>query len=762
MNPSREDLIRRIAEKTARLTSLERQRQEAREEIEALRDQLEELESSIAADAVDDIGAAAPPTSAEKVRLFRSLFRGRADVFPTRFVSKKTGKPGYAPACANKFVRGVCDLPRIKCGECPNQAFHAVDDRAVLNHLKGRHVMGVYPLLGDDTCWFLAADFDKASWQDDVAALVGTCRGSGLPVSVERSRSGNGAHAWFFFAEPVAANVARRMGCYLITETMSRRHELGMDSYDRLFPNQDTMPRGGFGNLIALPLQHDARQDGNTLFLDDGFKPHADQWAYLASITPMRPAAVEAIAQEGTRRGQVIGVRVADTDDEDSDTPWMKAPSGRTRRLAISGELPRDVRGTISQRFFLEKGELPSALLNAIKRIAAFQNPEFYKKQRMRLSTAMTPRVITCAEDLAKHVALPRGCQAEVEELLRENGVTLTIEDARYAGQALQAEFRGELTTIQEQAARALLQHDIGVFVAPPGVGKTVLGTYMTAARGRNTLVLVHRGPILDQWVTHLSMFLGVDERAIGRIGGGKRRVTGSIDVAMIQSLVREGRVDDLVASYGHVIVDECHHVPAVSFERVMSEVKARHVLGLTATPHRRDGHHPILEMQLGPIRFQVDPRSHAARRPFNHRLVVRETQFQMRDPTVDRGIQDVYRALTIDEARNRLILDDVIAELHEGRSPIVLTERRDHLEFLATRLQGFVRHLLVLRGGMTSKERSWVVASLAAVPADEERLVLATGRYIGEGFDDARLDTLFLAMPVSWKGTLALPLPHK
>ncbi len=756
MNPSREDLIRRIAEKEVRLTSLERQRQEAREEIQALRDQLKELAPSIAADAAHDIGTGTPPTSAEKVRLFRSLFRGRADVFPTRFVSKKTGKAGYAPACANKFVRGVCDLPRIKCGECSNQAFQAVDDQAVLNHLKGHHVMGVYPLLGDETCWFLAADFDKASWQDDVAALIGTCRETGVPVSVERSRSGNGAHAWFFFAEPVTANVARRMGCYLITETMSRRHELTMDSYDRLFPNQDTMPRGGFGNLIALPLQHDARQNGNTVFLDDGFSPHADQWAYLASITPMRPDLVERIAQEGTRRGQVIGVRVAESGDDESDTPWMKAPSGITGRLAIAGQLPREARAVISQRLFVEKGELPSALLNAIKRIAAFQNPEFYKKQRMRLSTAMTPRVITCAEDLAKHVALPRGCQAEIEELLREHGVTLTIEDARYGGQELRAEFRGDLTTIQDQAAQTLLQHDIGVFVAPPGVGKTVLGTYMTAARGRNTLVLVHRGPILDQWVTHLSMFLGVDEKTIGRVGGGKRRVTGSIDVAMIQSLVREGRVDDVVASYGHVIVDECHHVPAVSFERVMSEVKARYVLGLTATPHRRDGHHPILEMHLGPIRFQVDPRSHAARRPFNHRLVVRETQFQMQDPTVDRGIQDVYRALAVDDARNRLILDDVIAAVHEGRSPIVLTERRDHLEFLAARLQGFVRHLLVLRGGMTSKERSQIAASLAAVPDDEERLVLATGRYIGEGFDDARLDTLFLAMPVSWKGTLA------
>ncbi len=756
MVPSRDDLIRRIAQQEARLASLDRDRQDARNEIEVLRKQLDGLESVPDAGTAQPLTAPVPRTPEEKIRLFRSLFRGRTDVFPTRFVSRKTGKPGYAPVCANKFVRGVCDLPRVKCGDCPNQAFHAVDDRAVLGHLTGHHVMGVYPMLEDETCWFLAADFDKTSWRDDIAALSETCRQMRVPVCVERSRSGNGAHAWFFFTDRVTASAARKMGCYLITETMSRHHALAMDSYDRLFPNQDTMPRGGFGNLIALPLQHEARKAGNTLFLDDGFEPYADQWAYLAAVSLMQPPEIEAIAQEAAQRGRIIDVRVADPGDEDGETPWSRAPSGRPRRVTIPGPLPREAHGTISQRLFLEKGALPSALLNAVKRLAAFQNPEFYKKQRMRLSTAMTPRVISCAEDVGEYVAVPRGCQPDVEELLREHGITLTIEDARQVGVRLQAQFHGQLAPLQTQAARALSEHDIGVFVAPPGLGNTVLGTHLVAVRGRNALVLVHRAPILDQWIAQLSMFLGIEEKAIGRIGGGKLKVTGSIDVAMIQSLVREGRVDDLVASYGHVIVDECHHVPAVSFERVMSEVKARYVLGLTATPLRRDGHHPILEMQLGPVRFQVDPRSQLAVRPFEHRLVVRETGFQLREPAVDLGIQTLYRALAGDDARNRLILDDVILALHEGRTPIVLTERRDHLDFLAERLRRFARHLVVLHGGMTAKERSEVTAHLAAIPDHDERLVLATGRYIGEGFDDARLDTLFLAMPVAWKGTLA------
>jgi hypothetical protein len=689
-----------------------------------------------------------------KVRLFRTLFRGRDEIFPTRFLNRKTGKAGYAPACASKFVRGVCDLPRIKCSECPNQAFTPVDDRVVLDHLRGRHVMGVYPLLEDETCWFLAIDFDKSSWQEDVGAFVETCRAIDVPVAVERSRSGNGAHVWFFFEVPVTASLARKMGCYLLTETMSQRHQLSMGSYDRLFPNQDTMPRGGFGNLIALPLQHEPRQQGNTVFVDTSFQPYDDQWSYLASRSRISPSFMEDLAAEATQRGLVIGVRLADLADDEESTPWRRRPSGHSRQVPIPGPLPREVRAVLAQRLFVEKAGLSPPHLNKIKRLAAFQNPEFYKKQSLRLSTAMTPRVIACAEELAQHIALPRGCLGDLEELFQVHGVELQIEDQRQEGEALQVEFKGELTTVQQAAAEALLQHDIGSFIAPPGVGKTVLGTYLVAKRARSTLVLVHRQPLLDQWVAQLSMFLGLDEKEIGQIGGGKRKPNGRLDVAMIQSLVRQDRVEDLIETYGHVIVDECHHVPAVSFERVLSEVKARYVVGLTATPYRRDGHHPILEMQLGPVRFAVDPKGQAARRPFDHRLIVRETSFRL-EGGADSGIQGIYAALAADEARNRLILDDVLHALEEGRSPVLLTERRDHLGYFAEQLRGFVRHLVVLQGGMAAKERRELGARLAAVPDEEERLVLATGRYIGEGFDDRRLDTLMLAMPVSWKGTL-------
>jgi superfamily II DNA or RNA helicase len=758
--PLKDELIGEIEKAETLLSRLETEQGQARTRLAVLREELASQGRAEPGIRVHPPATPAPPVPRnpqEKVRLFRQLFRGRGDMFPTRFVSRKTGKPGYAPACTNKFVRGVCELPKVKCGECPNQAFVPVDDAMVLAHLQGRHVMGVYPLLEDETCWFLAVDFDKSTWTDDVLAFAATCRQAGLPAAVERSRSGNGAHVWFFFKEPIPAVIARRMGCYLITETMTRHHELSMDSYDRLFPSQDTMPRGGFGNLIALPLQRGPREQGNSVFLDEQLQALAgeQQWAYLAAVTRIDRKTVERIAGEAVRQGSVIGVRTAETADEEDAEPWARPPSGGPRVVRIAEPLPNRMRSILSQRLFVEKAGVPSPLLNQIKRLAAFQNPEFYKKQSMRISTALTPRVISCAEDLTQHVSLPRGCRPELEALLREHGLALEVEDKRESGEALWVSFHGELTRVQRQAVRALLRHDIGVFVAPPGVGKTVVGTHLVAERGCSTLILVHRRPLLDQWRAQLSLFLGLESKAIGQIGGGKRSANGRLDVAMIQSLVRAGKVADLVAGYGQVIVDECHHVPAVSFERVLSEVKARYVVGLTATPQRRDGQHPIAEMQLGPARFAVDAKSEAARRPFEHRLIVRETAFRAPADARAASIQELYAALAVDKRRNELILNDVIASLEEGRSPILLTERRDHLEYFAERLQKFARHLVVLHGSMTARKRNAAKEELAAIPADQERLVLATGRYVGEGFDDARLDTLFLALPISWKGTL-------
>ncbi len=422
IRPAQPEALRQaIAQAETHLERLDEEQARARKRLAVLQSELASLgtEPLIAAPVPFAVGTPAPRTPADKVVLFRSLFRGREDVFPTRFVSKKTGKQGYAPACRNKFIKGVCELPKIKCGDCPNQAFLPVDDAAVVAHLTGAHVMGVYPLLENETCWFLAVDFDQSTWLDDVHAFVETCRRMALPAAVERSRSGNGAHVWFFFSRPVAASTARKMGCHLITETMTRRHQLSMESYDRLFPSQDTMPRGGFGNLIALPLQRGPRQQGNSVFLDGELKPYPDdqQWAYLASVQRIDPGTVELIAREATAQGSVIGARNAEAVDEEDGKPWTRLPSGKKKLVAIAEPLPSKVRAILAQKLFVEKAGLPPPLLNQIKRLAAFKNPEFYKKQSMRLSTALTPRVIAIAEDLPQHIGFPRGCQPELDAL---------------------------------------------------------------------------------------------------------------------------------------------------------------------------------------------------------------------------------------------------------------------------------------------------------------------------------------------------------
>jgi superfamily II DNA or RNA helicase len=527
-----------------------------------------------------------------------------------------------------------------------------------------------------------------------------------------------------------------------------------MRSYDRLFPNQDTLPKGGCGNLIAMPLQWHARKKGNTVFLDDALLPYADQWGFLASIRRLDPLLVHRIADDAQRRAEVIGARGDEPYDDYQEKPWQRPPSGGPPPLVVLTRLPNTVSAIIAQRFYVEKAGLPSPVISRLKRLAAFQNPEFYKKQAMRLSTALTPRVISCFDDMDQYIALPRGCQEEATALLESLGVAVELTDERTMGVEATLGFRGELSAEQERAARTMLESEAGVLVAPPGAGKTVVGAYLIAARARSTLMLVHRRPLLDQWVSQLSRFLGVATEDVGRIAGGVWRPNGVLDVAMLQSVIRKGRVDDSVASYGHVVVDECHHVAAFSFERVLAEVKAKYFLGLTVTPERRDGHQPIIRMQIGPTRARLGSSRGGGEHDLRRTVLVRESRTVLAGGQ-ELGIQQIYAALAQDENRNQLILDDVLQALRAGRSPIVLTERRDHLELLATGLRAATENVMVLQGGMRVKARRAVLERLASIPVNEPRVLLATGRYVGEGFDDARLDTLFLTLPISWRGTL-------
>ncbi len=409
----------------------------------------------------------------------------------------KQGSPATHPHAPTSGVRGICEKPRVKCAECPNRRFLPVTDEVIRCHLSGRDdvgqpfVAGVYPMLLDETCFFLAVDFDKTGWREDATAFLDTCRRLSLPATLERSRSGRGGHVWLFFDQAVPAALARKLGSHILTETMEQHPEAGLDSYDRFFPNQDTMPRGGFGDLIALPLQKQSRERGNSVFVDEQLAPYSDQWAFLSSVRKIDRAQIESIVLDAERRGRVIGVRVPP--DEDEEQPWTTSPGRRRKEPAIAGEVPDSLELVLGNEIYIAKENLVPALRNRLIRLAAFQNPEFFRAQAMRLPTYGKPRVIGCAEEHPHHLGLPRGCLDDVRRLLSDLGIRPVIRDERYSGQPLQVTFQGELRPEQKVAAAAMLAHETGVLSATTAFGKTVIAAWLIAQRGVNTLVLVHR-----------------------------------------------------------------------------------------------------------------------------------------------------------------------------------------------------------------------------------------------------------------------------
>ncbi len=688
----------------------------------------------------------------EKITLFRSLFRGRDDIYAQRWEGKN-GKVGYSPACINHWIKCRCTTPKIQCRICNKRELLPLTNQVIYDHLVGKIMAGVYPLLTDESCKFLAVDFDKASWHEDTSAFLKVCAGMNIPAALERSQSGNGAHIWIFFETSIPASLARKLGCGLLTLTMQQRHQLSLESYDRLFPNQDTMPKGGFGNLIAFPLQGKRREQKNSVFIDEHLNPHPDQWEFLSCLRKMTYQDVDVLVAQLTKNNQIIDIH-ADNDNENNTAPWEKRSSDASEKLIIREPLPATIQITMANLIYIPKAELPSIMLNRLKKLAAFQNPEFYRTQALRLSTYNKPRVIGCGEDFPDHIGLPRGCMPDAIECLNEYQIQAEVINKTFAGNPISVTFTGELRKDQLLATKKLTQHNIGVLAATTAFGKTVVGTWMIAKRKVNTLILVHRQELLKQWQEKISLFLDIPINEIGTIGSGKRNPQGVIDVAMLQSIIRNDEVDDIVCNYGQVIIDECHHISAFSFEKVMKQVKAHYVLGLTATPFRKDGHHPIIFMQCGPVRHRVQPKDFLNDQ-CKYIVQTKQTNFMIHISDNKRPLNDIYAALITNESRNQQIIDDVLSVIKEGRSPLILTERTEHVDLLAEQFKHCVKNLIVLKGTLSKRERTNAMEELDATPESQQLLIIATGRYIGEGFDDPRLDTLFLTMPISWHGTL-------
>lgn len=699
----------------------------------------------------------------EKVHLFMSLFKGREDVYAKRWQTKE-GKSGYSPLCLNEWKSGVCGKPRIKCSQCENKDYGVLDEKVIEEHLRGNTIIGVYPMLPDETCCFLAIDFDGEGWQKDVFIVRDVCKEFNIPLAVERSRSGNGAHIWFFFQKPISAVLARKFGSSLLTYSMSKRHEITFKSYDRFFPNQDTMPKGGLGNLIAFPLQKSVRELGNSVFINEHLEAYVDQWAFLSGMKKLSENEVEGLARILWRGNELGPLKI---DEEERAKPWEHYSIKLTQN-----DFPPKVGVVEADMLYIAKKGISQKALNALKRLAAFKNPEFYKAQAMRMPTYSKPRVISCSDETEEYLCLPRGCEEEVEGLLHNVQVDINWADKTNHGSDINVEFKGELREEQQLAVDLLLKYNHGVLAATTAFGKTVIGAKLIAERKVSTLILVHRQQLLTQWQDRLAEFLEIHDELpefepkrgrkkkrniIGQIVAGKDNMGGIIDVAVMQSLNNGGDIKECVRNYGMVIIDECHHVPAFSFEQILKKVDARYIYGLTATPVRQDGHHPIIFMYCGPERFRVDAKKHAKERPFDHYVIPRFTSFKevLETDSKMASIQELYSDMVDSAFRNQLIIDDVIKCHENGRNCLVLTERTAHVELLAQKLNERIPDVITLTGSMGTKKTKEMQARISEVPTDKPLTLVATGKYIGEGFDEPRLDTLFLATPISWKGTL-------
>lgn len=746
----------------------------------------------------EDQGSRILPVKLTKqhVQYFYHLFKGRNDVYSKRSgkANKKTGKHGYYTQCWNFWKDGIClkkDNPQFHCGECQNRQYKELTGQVLYEHLLGikedaSDVVGLYPMFPDETINFLVFDFDchddlnggddganiDLEWVAEVNAFRKICENNEVPILVERSRSGKGAHIWIFFEKPILASIARRFGTALLTQGAESVNMRSFKYYDRMLPAQDHISlntktgKPGLGNLVALPLQGQALKLGNSAFIDENWNAYPNQWECLKEVKKLSSETVEERIKEWSAEG-ILGVLSndfeADTEGANDTKPWKKGNQALHKE-----DVSTIVEIVIADKVYISTESMKPRMQNGLRRIAAFSNPDFHKKAAMGLSTKGIPRIVFCGYDDAGYICIPRALLDSVIDRFKEVNISFTLIDKRCTGTPLDVSFNGTLYEEQMRGAKAILEHDNGILAATTSFGKTVVGAYMIAQRKTNTLILVHNTEIQKNWIEDLNKFLNINaelpeyqtktgrvnkrKSIIGKLYTGHNSMTGIIDVAIFSSLGRGAEIDPIIEQYGMVIMDECHHGAAQTVEDVIGSAKAKYVYGLTATPKREDGLEKKVFMQFGPIRFRYTAKERAEKQGIDHFVYPRFTRLVS---TSDIKVTEANRAVIECESRNEQIIADVENCIQNGRTPLVLTKYKEHAEILYQRLQGKADHIYLLQGGGSRKAKDEMRLQMRAVPDAESIVLVAIDKYIGEGFNFPRLDTMMLTMPAASEGNI-------
>ena len=718
---------------------------------------------------------------------FFSMFWGRQDVYAKRSVNKETGKAAYYPQC-NNFWTNVCHKKikdGINCKDCKNRSYKAITKKDILNHLQGNaynasDVIGVYPLLSNGTCRFMVFDFDNHdkdaeekdfanaddTWVEEVESMREICVLNGIEPLVERSRSGRGAHVWIFFDKPIAASFVRKFGFALLDKGAEQINLKSFKYYDRMLPAQDSLPEdSAVGNLIALPLQGKALQDGNSAFIDGNWNAYPNQWETLFNKPRLSQEFLEEKIKEWSN---IIDDIAANAAESDREKPWNRMQ--HFNKNDVEGKLHI----ILSNGIYVDNTNLKAAMQNRIRRMAAISNPVFYKNQAIGTSNYDTARWIYLGKDhLSGYIQIPRGLQDELWENIKQADIDYEMEDERQQGRKINVDFKGELRPEQDKALKELIRYDNGILHAATAFGKTVVSSAIIAQKKINTLIILESSALIEQWKEALEKFLNINEglptyetktgrvrkrkSLIGTLQGAHDSMTGIIDIAMAGSLCKKGMYHKMMNEYGLVLIDECHHSASETIANVLKEVKAKYVYGVTATPKRGDGLEKINYMLIGPIRYSYTAKEKAKEQGIQHLVYPRFTR-----TVPPRGVitdkmhpNEAYEIIHNNDVRDEQIIEDVKNCVAAGRTPVVLSRYKDHSEKFYERLKSYADHVFLMTGNNSKKEHRKILEQMHQVDKNESLILIATGSLVGEGFDFPRLDTLFMATPVSFRGVV-------